>query len=284
MSKKTEIQALIKLLEDDDILANISQKLLSYGNEVIGPLEIAWENSTNPKLHTRIENIIEEIKFVNIHKELKEWISDPFNELLDGILIISKFQYSDLDLDKIKNKIDTIKQKIWIELNNYLTPLEKVNIFNHVFYKTLGFKGNHKAKPEISDYYINEVLETKKGNSISLGILYIILANKLNLKVYGVALPKHFILCFQNNFIVNFSIDNSADVIFYMDPKASGAIFERNKITEYIKMAKIEKKKSNYSPVDDIDVIQEYLIYLKDFYSKYNTKKLVYIEKLLELF
>jgi len=287
MSKQSEIQALISLLdeEDENILDNVSQKLVSYGNDVIESLEIAWEDSTDTLIHNRIENLIDEIKFDEVSKELENWISDTSSDLLQGFIIVSKVQYPDIDIDEIENKIEGFKQKIWLELHSFLTPLEQINTFNQMFYEVLGFFGDYKTKPEIGDYCINKLLETKKGNSISLSILYIVLANKLNLKIYGVRLPRHFVLSLQNNFIDDFSLQNSADVIFYINAVTKGTIFERDEITAYLKKVNIEVEESYYSPIDDKYVIEELLVYLKTFYTINKLDiKLGYIERLLKLF
>jgi hypothetical protein len=99
MSKKTEIKALISLLDDEDeaIVENVSNKLLSFGEEVIFNLENSWEKTINPLVHERIEGIIHEIQFNLVYKALKNWLRDPFPDLFKGAEIIAKYQYPDLE-------------------------------------------------------------------------------------------------------------------------------------------------------------------------------------------
>ena len=64
MSQNTEIQALISLLDDEDeaVVENVTNKLLSYGETVIFNLETAWETNVNPILQ---ENQIQELTLTN---------------------------------------------------------------------------------------------------------------------------------------------------------------------------------------------------------------------------
>src|SRR6202008_635820 len=135
MNKK-EIKALISLLDDPDeaVFDQGSMKFLSLGQEVIPVLEDAWEGSFDTLIQNRIENIIHQIQFDLIKDSLKEWMHPDKQNLLEGTLLIAKYQYPDIDYVKIKKQIDHIKQDIWLELNENITALEKVNIINHILF------------------------------------------------------------------------------------------------------------------------------------------------------
>src|SRR5690606_34926706 len=139
-----EVESLIKLLDDPDIeiAGHVEEKLLSYGNEVIGPLENAWAQSLDTILQERIENLVHKIQFRNIKRELELWhISQSF-DLLQGILIVNKYQYPDLDEQKIINQLEEIKRDIWMQMVYDMSPVEKVKLINHVLYGVHGFAGN----------------------------------------------------------------------------------------------------------------------------------------------
>ncbi|MGB1018852.1 MAG: transglutaminase family protein, partial [Chitinophagales bacterium] len=174
MSKKTEIEALIRLLDEEDemILENVTNKLLSYGEEVVFNLENSWGISTSPLVQERIESIIDQINFNEVYKALKKWSNSNNPDLYNGVEIIAKYQFPDLDSENIKTSISGIKQKIWLEINNDLTPLELVSVFNHIFFGQFGFKSKINEKPDINDFCINYVLEAKKGSAILIGVLY----------------------------------------------------------------------------------------------------------------
>ncbi len=117
MNKK-ELNALISLLDDPDetVFKQVSMKFLSLGQDVIPLLEDAWEHSFDTLIQNRIENIIHQIQFDLIKDALRDWSHPEHQNLLEGALLIAKYQYPDVDITKIKKQIDQIKQDVWLEL------------------------------------------------------------------------------------------------------------------------------------------------------------------------
>lgn len=287
MAKNSEIEALIRLLDDEDesIVANVSERLISYGNTVVFNLEKAWETSLDSVLQERIENLIHLINLNDVTKQLKLWLSDSFPDLYQGAEIVAKYHFADLDSQSLRTSIEGIKQKIWLELNNDLTPLETISVFNHVFYGQLGFTGNYESAQAINDYCINSVFEAKKGSSISVGILYVIIAQELNLPIYGVNLFNHFILTYQKRFIINFKEDNLQDSLFYINPVNKGSVFGRNDINIYLETIKKEKDKKYFQAAHHKEVIRALLGYIKRVFLNANEyQKANEIESLIALF
>ena len=96
---KNEIKALISLLEDPDhnIYFQVKNKLIELGIEVIPDLEDAWEMNFDSLMQRRTEQIIHEIQLNFNLNELNDWIESPEKDLLKAWLIISRYQYPDLD-------------------------------------------------------------------------------------------------------------------------------------------------------------------------------------------
>jgi regulator of sirC expression with transglutaminase-like and TPR domain len=287
MSKQTEINALISLLDDQDpeVFESVSNRIISYGALVIPELEHAWGDTMSPEVHNRIEELIHIIQFKSLKAELGEWLEDDLGTLLDGALTVAQYIYPELDKEDVYQKLDKIRQKIWLELNNSYTPLENINIFNQVFYGILGFHGSNSENNEVHDFCINSVIDTKRGNSISLGVVYIILAQQLELPVYGVNLYRHFILAYQKNYVFDFDNDNAGETIFYMNPINKGVPFQRREIKDYLKSMHVEEKLSFYNPATPREIIKELLFYMKFYYTaKQQTVKASEISILKNLF
>ncbi len=265
MKSNSELNALISLLEDDDpeIYKNISAKIISYGQEVIPILENAWIDQFNPDIHAKISDIIHVIQFTSFKQKLQEWIEDPFVSLLEGYLLVCQYQYPDINRIEVLGKLDKVKKKIWLELNNNFTPLENINVFNQVFYSILRFNGSYNRKSNTQDYYLNSILESKRGNSISLGLLYLILAQQVELPVYGVCLYRHFILAYQKNHVFDYNEDNQEDTLFYMNPMNKGVSFYKKEIREYLKSMQVEENPIYFNPASPKALIYELLSYLR---------------------
>lgn len=277
-----EIESLIKLLDDPDleVAQHVEHKLLSYGNEVIEYLENAWEQSFDAVLQERIENLVHRIQFQNVKKELELWHLGGSFDLLQGVLILNKYQYPDLDDQKIINEIEAIKRDVWMQMIYDMSAVEKIKLMNHVFYNIYGFSGNTTNHQDPQNSYISQVLESKKGNQITLAVIYSIIAQKLDIPVYGVNLPQHFILAYLNE-----SPEEEGNILFYINAFNKGFIFSRADVDSFLKQLNLKPDKQFYEPCTHTDIIKRMIRNLVSSYQKLAAvDKANELEELLEIF
>jgi regulator of sirC expression with transglutaminase-like and TPR domain len=255
MINPTEVNSLIRLLDDPDseIFEHVHKKLLSFGGEAIEYLEMAWEEAFDPIQQERIAGLVHEIQFASLKKDLQLWHQSGAFDLLQGILIINRYQYPDLDEQKIINQIENIKRDIWIQMMNEASPAEQVKLINHVFYSIYGFSGNTANHQDPQNSYISQVLETKKGNQISLAIIYSIIAQKLDIPVYGVNLPQHFILAYLDETLQS---EFESGILFYINAFNKGFIFGRRDVDMFLKQLNLKFDKQFYEPCSNTDIIK----------------------------
>src|SRR5579872_6175107 len=162
MIDPNEIHSLIKLLDDPDkeIFEHIHDKIFSYGEEVIEYLESAFEQAFDPVLQERIANLVHEIQFNILKEELKLWYQGGSFDLLQGVLTINKYQYPDLDEQKVINQIEAIKRDVWLQMIYDASPAEQIKLINHVFYNIHGFTGNTTNHQDPQNSFLSQVLET----------------------------------------------------------------------------------------------------------------------------
>lgn len=263
--KETEIAALITLLDDDDheVVAHVWNKIKSIGPSIVPVLENSWNPDYNPTQSERLEDLIHEIQFESLVAEIDTWINAPTQDLKRGYFLISKYFFPEIDEAVIDSKIAKIRQKIWIELNNQQTPFEQIQIFNQVIYDHLGFKGDLNSSTN-SDFCLNHILETKRANPISMGLLYIIVAQSLHLPIFGVLLKGYFVLAFckSNHLAFGDSDKLMDDVLFYLNPFQQGIIFSKAQIDDYLKRTNIPSEPKYYIPADNRENLKELLRYL----------------------
>ncbi len=256
---KNELSALISLLDDPDekIFQEIREKIKSIGSEVIPMLENAWETSFDSLLQNRVENLIHTIQFESINQDLSIWAQAGGHDLLSGVLLIARYQYPDLNEKKVRAHIDQMRNDVWLELNANLTALEKVRVINHILFDVHGFSGNTQNFHAPQNSYINNVLESKKGNPLSLSILYTIIAQGLNIPIFGVNLPEHFILAYveESSHLPILAGNPSPKVIFYINPFSKGSAFSYKEIDSFLKQLKLNPDKMYYEPCSNIDMI-----------------------------
>jgi len=283
MINETEVNSLIRLLDDPDqeIYNHVHDKLLSYGVEAIGYLESAFEQAFDSIQQERIANLVHEIQFGIVKNDLQLWQHSGAFDLLQGILIINRYQYPDLDEQKVINQIEGIKRDIWIQMMHEASAPEQIKLINHIFYNIYGFSGNTTNHQDPQNSYLSQVLETKKGNQPLLAIIYSIIAQKLDIPVYGVNLPQHFILAYmdesqQDNF--------EGGVLFYINAFNKGFIFGRRDVDMFLKQLNLKPDKQFYEPCSNTEIIKRVLRNLISSYEHLgSTEKVAELNELMEV-
>jgi len=255
MINPNEVKSLIRLLDDPDgeIFDHVHEKLLSLGPAAVEYLESAWEEAFDPIQQERIANLVHEIQFGIVKKDLQLWHQGGAFDLLQGVLIINRYQYPDLDEQKVINQVEAIKRDIWIQMMNEASPAEQIKLINHVFYSIYGFSGNTTNHQDPQNSYISQVLETKRGNQISLAIIYSIIAQKLDIPVYGVNLPQHFILAYLDETMQS---EFEGGILFYINAFNKGFIFGRRDVDMFLKQLNLKFDKQFYEPCSNTDIIK----------------------------
>jgi len=280
-----EIESLINLLDDPDenIFQHIQEKLIQSGKEIVPLLEKYWEeNKYNTLFLERIETLIDIIQFNEIIEELKKWVSTE-NKILDGWIILTKWQFPGINKSQIKEKIEEIKNDVWIEIKEKKTAQEIILTFNKVFYTHYKFKGNTKNYNSPINSFIHTVLETKYGNPLSLSILYSSIAQMLHIPIYGVNLPNHFILAYVDPDLPSKDYESitKSNILFYINAFSNGVILNEKDILIFLKELQIEPIESFFVPCSKKTILLRIISNLIASYQQLGNKRKV--EQLIQL-
>jgi regulator of sirC expression with transglutaminase-like and TPR domain len=104
-------------------------------------------------------------------------------------------------------------------------------------------------------------LDTKKGNPISLCCVYMLVAQKLKLPIYGVNLPNLFILTYKTD-----------DGQFYINAFNKGVIFTTEDIDNYLDQLNLSHHDIFYQPAENVDIIKRILRNLTVAFQKLGDK------------
>lgn len=278
----TEIHALISLLEDPDrsVSDPVIERLIELGEPVVEPLEKHWELSLDQPVQQRIENVIIQIQRNTIREEMHRWISSRGDNLLYGACLLARVQYPDLEYEPLSAKIEALRSQIWLELNDHLTAMERIRVINYFLFKVQKFSKSNRDIQTPQLYFINHVLDTHKGSPEILGILYAEIASRLDLPVYGVDLPRNFLVCYHDPGY----LDDPNGIMFYVNPFSSGTILSRSEIEYFLESQKIEKSEAYMKPCSNIAVIRRLAEHLVAAYDvSGNTEKAEFLKELVNM-
>ena len=246
--KETELKALVSLLDDDDgqIVSHVEEKILSLGTTIIPYLEEEWESNFNPTVQRRIEEIIHTLQYALLKERIADWYATEEKDLLTGMWLVATYQYPDIELIKLRQDLEQIYYETWLEFKQDLYPFDQVKVINSVLFNKLKFGANTKNFHSPGNSMINVVLETKRGNPISLCIIYMLVAQKLKLPVHGVNLPNLFVLTYKDN----------VHTQFYINVFNKGLIFSRQDIENYINELHLAHQQSFFEPCSNLEIIR----------------------------
>ncbi len=260
-----EVGALIRLLEDPDdgVFRNVSSRLISLGRVAIPFLEYEWESNVNYDIQSRIEDIIHRIQFEGCKTALSSWKQAGGTDLFKGALIVSLYRFPDLNPDHCSTILEQYRKDVWLELNDHLTSLEKVRVINHILFDVHGIKPCLKHHVSAQSSFLPNLLELHKGSPTTLSILYMALAEQLNLPIVGIDLPHHFILGYMDA-----ARPASKEILFYINPYSRGAVFGKGELERYMEKMDIDSSIQNLRPASNIRTIARLLSDISSVYEK----------------
>lgn len=290
MSDKNSIQALIRLIEDPDenIFQHVRNEIIGLGSDAIPLLENSWEEDDYGLLfQSRIEDLIQEIQAGNIQSDIKNWLDSEEKDLLHGAILIAKLQFPNLDEEKILSTINSIYSSIWLELSEDMTCFEKIRTFNRVFFQDYGFHGNKKNLLSPENSFINRVLESKKGNPLSLGLVYSVIAQRLGMPIYGVNLPNQYVLTYIPTALENLwdLQKGGIDGPFYINVFARGGLFDRKEIKRFLESINQPELPEYFEPCSNTATIRRMVNNIINGYTQIgNQEKIDLFSEIRDLF
>jgi regulator of sirC expression with transglutaminase-like and TPR domain len=246
-----EFKALVSLLDDDDeqIISHVQEKILSLGTSVIPHLEEEWESNFNSQVQRRIEDLIHTLQYELLKERIRQWYGSEDQDLMAGMWLIATYQYPDLELIKLKQELEQLYYDTWLEFKPDLYPFDQIKLINSVLFNKLKFGANTKNFHSPGNSMINVVLESRKGNPITLCVIYMLVAQKLKLPVYGVNLPNLFVLTYKDE----------RHQQFYINAFNKGLIFSKQDIENYINELHLAPQDSFFQPCSSLEIIRRVL-------------------------
>ena len=120
--------------------------------------------------------------------------SDEQFPLLEAAASLAQDEYPELDVQQVLGDVDQLLARLRRRLPADAAPLQRLRALNQFFFHDLSFGGNVNDYYDPDNSYLNAVLRTRRGIPISLAVLWLELAQGLNLQARGVGFPGHFML------------------------------------------------------------------------------------------
>ncbi|HRZ41947.1 MAG TPA: transglutaminase-like domain-containing protein [Bacteroidales bacterium] len=254
-----ELKSLVRLLEDPDeaVFQLVSAEILQRGTLMLPLLEEGLTEA-DPVMQDRILQLSGKIQFSATCHQLEKWVAVGSDNLLLGALIVAKYQYPNLKEETIIRRLGHITQDIYLRIKDQMTPIEKIMIINRVLYDEYEFFGNKRDYQTPPNFFLNTVIDTGKGNHLSLGILYILVAQSLGIPVVGIDLENYFFLAYQED----------ERLLFFINPFSRGNTLTHNELVFFLKLAEVEVAPGGIRPATFPEILRRLVMSLMEAYRK----------------
>lgn len=282
-----KLESLITLLDDpdDSVFNMVLVEILKEDISIVDRLEHIWETSFEKLVQDRIEFIIQQIQLNDTKEKIKNWANQETLDLFEGIFLISRYQYPELKLKPIQIQLEKIRKDIWLEFKNSLTSLEKITILNHIFFDHYKFKINHENTESPQNCYINRILDTRKGNAISITILYTLVARSLNLPVHYIDFDKNPLVGYFDKDIAQMVHgEDCKHILFYINPSNKGAIIGPKEVDYIQQTGDSPYHRHQPEPCPDRIIIKRLVEKLTNDYKQAGSlEKVSYLKEIAEI-
>jgi regulator of sirC expression with transglutaminase-like and TPR domain len=184
----------------------------------------------------------------DLKAQLRAWKAGGAADLPEGMRLVAAYQYPDLTPKKWQARLAKLHKEVAAAYTPSDDPHEQIKRLNDVFFGQMRFGANTLHFHAAENSFLNVVLDTRRGNPISLCVLYLLAGNHLGLPLYGVNLPNLFILTYK-----------TPETQFYVNVFNRGVIFSRSDIDNYIGQLNLPPSEVFYQPCTPPDVVARVL-------------------------
>lgn len=152
----------------------------------------------------KIENVMNAVRQILGGDEAKPRLDRAALEL-------ATIQFPDLEFQPFLDRLNELASHLGDRLRNFNDGREFVEKAQHYLFEELGFHGNEENYFDPLNSCLNQVIERRTGIPVTLSVLYMEIARRLAMPVYGISMPRHFVIEFDDG---NYSA--------YIDPYHGG--------------------------------------------------------------
>ncbi len=198
--------------------------------------------------------------------------------LAKAALHYARNEYSDINLEQYLVSLDRMARDIKEHLPETRYPLKVIQSINQYLFEELGFTGDTKDYYNPENSFINKVIDRRSGIPITLSIVYLEIAERLDFPMVGIGMPGHFLIRpdFEDAGIF-IDVFNKGEILFPQDCQEK---------LKQIYQSPVELEASFFEPVSKRRMLARMLTNLKYIYFKKEqfVKALSAIEAILILF
>lgn len=273
MRRVPSIDVLIKLIDDPDQLVyeQVRSEILRTGSTALPKLHdlLCFEKLSVDHIE-RVQSLMRELHFSGVMEKLECWCLSSEKDLLKGLHIITNFQFPDLTWDQLSMQVNAFERRIWLEVNRRMTAFEVVQRMNTMWFSNIGLRVERLQNATQYHTFLNTVMEDMVGTPLSTGLLYSIVAQRLNFPIYGVNFPGQVVLAYVDEHRIHRLIEplGTGGVLFYLLPADQGKVCIKKQMDEFLLQRRLSPVREYFEPCSHSSLLILYLDELIQVYQR----------------
>jgi len=143
-----------------------------------------------------LERLASDVHVAATVSELGEELDKAEEEIdvLRAALLVAKLDNHELDVAAYSQHVEQMAADVRNQLPEKADAPARLAALNQYLFRQNGFHGSRTDYYHRANSYLNRVIDDREGLPITLSVLYMELARRLDLTVVGVGLPGHFVV------------------------------------------------------------------------------------------
>lgn len=262
MPTPSEIKSLVSLLDDPDpyVQSEVKNRLFELGEQAVPLLDQRKSEVRDESEKELINEVIRWITYGSLEEDFLEILQKGINgpkQLEEAVLTLCRFSYPTLREKEYEKKLDRFAGMVENRIRYSLSESQKMHKLLNFVFEELKFTGSNEDYYHPQNSYLNRVIDRRKGLPISLGLIVLFLARRLDLPFYGVNMPIHFMLKYKGE---------KEEVL--IDPFDRGKTVTYNQCYYFLKQNGLEPRSEHFEITSERDILARCIRNLVHSYSR----------------
>lgn len=249
MSTHSEIESLMLLLEDPDpfVQEQVQLRFTELGDRAIPILDQIRVETKDKEEKKRAKDVLYKLTFTSLKEDFAELLLEGVGnraQLERAVITLARFGNPTLRESEYVKKLDYFADMIRASLRYNRSEREEMQTFMKFIFEDLNFRGDNKDYHNPANGFIDQVIERRKGLPISLSLVAMFIARRLQLPVFGVNMPIHFMLAFVG--------EKEEQLI---DPYDQGAEVSYDQCYFFLKKNNVTPKPDHFKMASDLNIL-----------------------------
>jgi len=264
MTSKTEIESLLFLMDDPDpfVQESVQNRLQELGEQAVPLLDQYKSTVKGADAKEKVSEVIHNLTFSTLESDFIEVLEGGLKtrkSLEIAVLTIARFGNPTLRISEYQRKLDHFVQMVEPQVKYKLDEKRKMKRLLSFIFEDLNFHGDAEDYHAPQNCFLDQVIDNRKGLPISLSLIVMFMARRLQMPFFGINMPIHFML--------NYVGDKEELLI---DPYDNGAIVTYDQCYFFLKKNNIEPRPEHFQMATNLDIV---LRCLRNLIHSYERKK-----------